>query len=159
MTSSDKQLASMTYLRVKISSLMAEIKIIKEKERKCLVRSWMTTFNGLHEHRVNVCRKECRRSQLALAFLRGVPYVTLEESTYENPDFDEVLKIALRFRGDLDERVVRQRFSLWLNEARKNGIFNFGSEPYKRRPSWVAPPPKKPYEGPKRPLDNTPGVA
>lgn len=111
---SDEQRLKRQSLKVKIKSLAAEAKIIKAQEQ-----TWGGGFvrTGLHEHRVNNVRKECRAALLAWTFIRGHAYTRQEVECYELPDWDNVLGIIVRFSGE-DERAVRQRYSQWLAEAR-----------------------------------------
>lgn len=72
------------YLEVKNESLAVEARIIRRKE--LVNRHRPEVRAGLHDHRVNVVRREARSTLLALAFLRGVPAAKLEGVVYRRPD-------------------------------------------------------------------------
>lgn len=98
------------YLEVKNESLAAEARIIRRKER--LNRHKPEVRAGLHDHRVNVVRPESRSTQLALAFLRGVPAVKLEGVVYRRPDWTRVEKLVKTY-GEGPSQQVLQRFAEW----------------------------------------------
>lgn len=62
-------------LRVKVKSLAAEAKIIRREEERA--KSWHE-WMSLKDHRKGIVRREARAAQLALAFLRGMSYETVE---------------------------------------------------------------------------------
>lgn len=66
-----------TFLKLKIKSLNEESRLIRqeEKRRGGLLR------NRLHEHRVEVLRRELRATQLAYAYLRGRALVETENKS------------------------------------------------------------------------------
>jgi hypothetical protein len=70
------------HLHVKIDALAAEARIIRKRERsikwKPLEGRRLDRFLSLEKHRKVFVRREARCSQLALACLRGVPYMALE---------------------------------------------------------------------------------
>lgn len=89
-----------TYLKVKIKTLATEAKIIRSEEKRWERRVYLgTKYNsktdqeeprykvvrnhplrlGLQQHRKTVVRKEARLSQLAYAYLRGRPLITVDE--------------------------------------------------------------------------------
>jgi hypothetical protein len=70
----DSQVAAIHKLRVNVKSLSAEARIIRAEEKRagCCYR------NALHLHRVGRLREEARYAQLALAFVRGKPYRSVE---------------------------------------------------------------------------------
>ena len=70
-------------LRVKAKSLAAEARIIRHEEYRAK-RIWDTeTLNSLHSHRVKVVRHWSRITHLALAYLKGTPYLSVEQTTKE----------------------------------------------------------------------------
>lgn len=96
------------YLRVKVKSLAAEATIIRREER----RASGDLRVGLHQHRVNEVRSEARSSQLALAFLRGVPVTRLEGTALSYPNWSRVQKLVEKYgEGLVQERL--QRFAEW----------------------------------------------
>lgn len=93
-----------TYLKIKISSLAEEAKIIKREERKW---NFVTTkdnvafthplYFGLRDHRINVVRTECRYSHIAYGFLRGRAYKQIENKCHEAPNWERVAEIVRKF--------------------------------------------------------------
>ncbi len=87
------------YLKVKIKSLAAEAKIIRQEERKARERRNRTLQIGLASHRRGIVRHEARHSQLAYGFLRGMPYHKMEAKCHGNdePEFGKVYKLVQKF--------------------------------------------------------------
>lgn len=122
---------SRTELKVKRLSLAAESKIIRRLEKakaRSANRARKAAKDGLAQlseaerhslylHRINVVRKEARASHLADGFIRGVPYAVMENFAYSEPEWDRVERIATKFTTE-DERVVKQRFAEWLDQAK-----------------------------------------
>lgn len=73
----------------------------------------------LHEHRVNVVRREARATHLARAFLMGRAYSDVEQKAYHcplkpgSPSKPLIEKMVLRYANG-DPRVVRQKLEEWL---------------------------------------------
>lgn len=91
-----------TKLKVNIKSLAAEAKIIRREESKlkkrlegpldASLRSKMcVTLMKLREHRKGPLRQETRVSQLAYAFLRGLPYSAVEAKVRDTEDWNYLL--------------------------------------------------------------------
>lgn len=74
---------------------------------------------GLHNHRTHNVRSESRHTQLAWGFLRGTPYLDMEQSTWTYPDLSRVQKIVNKFAED-DIRLVAQRFEEWAQTVPRN---------------------------------------
>lgn len=130
------------HLQLKNAALAAEIRLIRRKEvaRKRNLRKardarriqsddgarskageplppdWEAPLTSIYLHRVNVVRPHARTNHLAYCFLRGTPYAECERLCYRKPNFEDVLKFALKFK-EVSEQVVRQRYSQWLDEA------------------------------------------
>lgn len=82
-------------------------------------------FWGLHNHRINVVRKEARDTHLALNFLRGNKFSEVEQIRYSNPNFDNIIRMVVKYNEtEEDERVIRQRLAEWIDEAVKLGVKN-----------------------------------
>lgn len=81
-------------LKVKIKSLSAETRIIKQAIARY---KDLGTKISLREHHVHVVRKEARHSQLAYAFLRGREYHEVEARCDVPPDFVKVAELIERF--------------------------------------------------------------
>jgi hypothetical protein len=107
-----------THLKIKIMSLAAEACIIKAQQRRWKAAPRQAgaaphaMWWSLREHRLDVVRPEARHSLLAYGFLRGRPYRAMEAKCYQEPDWDKVHDMALRFGGG-DKRDVAQRFAAW----------------------------------------------
>lgn len=65
------------HLKVKIKSLAAEAKIIRQEEKRCYDKKCR---ESLYLHRIGIVRDEARLSQLAYGFLRGKPRSIIEQS-------------------------------------------------------------------------------
>lgn len=80
-------------LKVKIKSLAAEAKIIRELESKTKT-PWL-----LKEHRVGIVRSEQRHTLLAYGFLRGRPYAAMEAKLTNTPapDFNKIKKLVDKY--------------------------------------------------------------
>jgi len=97
------------HLRIKIKSLAAEAKIIRQEAKKT---SGMSKWR-LNEHRTEVVRQYARLNLLAYGLLNGVPYEIMEKKCNETPDFLKVIKIAKNF-GGTEEKIVE-----WIDKARE----------------------------------------
>lgn len=77
----DCRVAAIHQLRVNVKSLAAEARIIRQETQ----RAGAAYAHMLSEHRRGKLRTEARYAQLALAFLRGRSYRTVEPRTSESP--------------------------------------------------------------------------
>jgi len=120
----EKEQKMRTYLKVKIMSLGAESRIIRQQERAIKRRTKIAQSNGdarskifwgLREHRLHEVRPEARASCLAYGFLRGRTYRRMEQICYTKPDWAKVERIAIKY--GTDERDIKQRFAQWKDEA------------------------------------------
>lgn len=119
------------YLKIKIKSLAAEIKMIREAEQK-VKQQKNNAKQDIHreehrgvQHQLKLHRKgmdgngglrwEIRHSYLAYAFLRNVPYRRLEASVNpdNHPDVDKLQKMVERFGGARNSGEVEE----WLKVA------------------------------------------
>lgn len=106
-----------TELRVKIKSLAAEARIIRNEEgRFPRGQRHHTTFQSLHSHRTGIVRREARHALLAYAFMRGRQYRQLEAKTHAEPDAGLICGIIKRFAGDAMTRDQLQKLPLWVKE-------------------------------------------
>lgn len=93
------------FLRVKIKSLAAEARIIRQQERQALKgkKPQMWQYLALREHRRTDVRNEQRCSLLAYAYLRGVPFLKTEHalpaSVLREPNWKRVRQIVEKFGG------------------------------------------------------------
>ena len=83
------------YLKIKIMSLAAEARIIRNEERKWPGQS--DARQGLHLHRVHDVREECRSANLAYGFLRGRAYKALEAKCYQEPNWGRVAELSRKY--------------------------------------------------------------
>lgn len=106
------------FLKVKISSLASEQKIIRKEEKKLPGAS--SNRVELWQHRTISVRKEIRLSLLAYAFIRGKSYLQCEQSTktpLKTEDLKKIRGFVQRFGavGFQDEEDAR--FQRWVSEA------------------------------------------
>jgi hypothetical protein len=99
------------HLKVKVSSLAAEARIIRNLEKK-FKRGDHPVRVSLSDHRRGVVRYEARHSHLAYGFLRNRSYATMEAKARVKPDWNKVAKMVERY-GDGDKRELMQRFEAW----------------------------------------------
>lgn len=119
---------SKTFLKIKIMSLAAEAKIIRqeankwphqrdipneEREDPKQVDRYMTRYL-LNQHRRFDVRREARSAQLAYGFLRGRAYCTIEEKCWELPDANRIAEIAAKFGVVRDKKLVFYQVRDWL---------------------------------------------
>lgn len=97
--------------RVKIKSLAEESRLIRIEEKRCVGPKHDSTRGHLWWHRVSIVRREQRSTFLALAFLRGVPYLAIESPNSKPVDTKAVLRIlqSLAFKTKASEQL-----DLWL---------------------------------------------
>ena len=82
-------------LRVKIKSLAAEAKIIRQEAKRYPGNS--SERGCLNWHRISVVRNEARAAQLAYAFLRNIPYSVVESKGSKPVDVSRVSKLAEKY--------------------------------------------------------------
>lgn len=105
------------FLKIKVTSLGAEQKLIRAEERffkKCGLGAHYVR-EGLYRHRMDL-RKEVRSAQLAYGFLKGIPYRKMEAKAYTEPNWQRVRKLAEKY-GEEDSRIIAQRFAEWMDAA------------------------------------------
>lgn len=100
------------FLKVKICSLAAESKIIRREEIKAKRRKLGGVGASLHDHRIFAVRPETRAANLAYGFLRGRPYLRVENKTYRLPDWEKVERLILKF-GEGKPQDLKQSFAEW----------------------------------------------
>ncbi len=103
------------YLRVKVKSLAAEAKIIRDEERKAKAHRKFDLRLGLAEHRRGVVRHAARSSLLAYGFLRNTPYLSMEKNCRREPDWNAIEKMVMKY-GLGDRRDIAQKFSEWKDQ-------------------------------------------
>ena len=81
--------------RVKIKSLAAEARIIRQEERRCSHGDYAgeSQRGCLRHHRTTVVRLEQRSTLLAYAFLRGRKYRQVERARSPQADYKAIVRI------------------------------------------------------------------
>ena len=88
-----KQVATIHALRVNVKSLAAEAKLIRYEEKRAGIQ-YQAALNG---HRRGRLREEARYAQLALAFVRGRAYRSVEMEGSSEPDASRLFQKLNRF--------------------------------------------------------------
>lgn len=113
----DPKVAAIHKLRVNVKSLAAEAKIIRHEER----RAGYQYQTELALHRRGRLREEARYAQLALAFLRGKPYISVEcDKARKTVDYDRLANKVSR-TGCEPTSNHRSAVTSWLNADRIMG--------------------------------------
>lgn len=102
------------YLKVKLKSLAAEARIIRQEEAR---NKHMRL--GLMAHRRDVVRPEARATHLAYSFLRGKRYADIERHVRTDPDWGKIQKMVERY-GTFDWKAKpaeAERFQEWKKTA------------------------------------------
>ena len=105
--------AAIHALRVNVKTLAVESKVIRKemlKTSSTFVKSY------LNNHRINVLRSEARHTQLALAAVRGKPYIEIEPKTTHPPDFDRVRAKARKY---IWYRKDKEKIDKWIEIAKR----------------------------------------
>lgn len=111
-----------TFLKVKVGTLAAEIRIIKTQ-----LRHWRGDhpMRAQLKNHVKPLQSEVRSAGLAYGFLRGRPYEQMEILRYFPPDWERVEYHVEKFCGGyhkgvkIDTRIVMQQFAAWLHAAKE----------------------------------------
>lgn len=105
-----------TYLKIKIKSLAAEARIIRQEERKWPGPS--DVRHGLHNHRVVDVRMETRSALLAYGFIRGKEYRKIETFCYSVPNGMRIAQLAVKYGGTRRANRVETENAVnaWLKE-------------------------------------------
>jgi len=90
------------FLKIKIKSLIAEARIIKEQEKK----AGPNLRDRLRHHRITVVRLEARASFLAYAYLRGRTLASVEGTSGVTnlAAYERALRIVKKFGTTTAER-------------------------------------------------------
>jgi hypothetical protein len=99
-----------TYLKIKIKSLAAEARIIRDEERKWPGQHPLRA--SLRKHRLRDVRAEGRYALLAYGFLRHRPLAAVEGTARSEPCWERVQKLAEKYGGG-DLSALRLRFEAW----------------------------------------------
>lgn len=118
------------YIKVKILSLAAEAKIIRQQEAKARAHGNLSLRVGLGDHRRGIVRHEARHALLAYGFLRGRAYKQMEAKAHQEPNFPKIRKAIEKHGCDYrpggetwNEYLARKAqmledFDKWVAEAR-----------------------------------------
>lgn len=111
-------------LRVKIKSLAAESRIIRDemhKEKKSKRHKEARWGRNPHywrlaEHRQNVVRREARHANLVYGMLRGIPCASLEPTVRPGnyPQWSKLREMARRFKT---KAVTQEQIEDWIKDA------------------------------------------
>lgn len=109
-------------LRIKLKSLVAEVRIIQQEEKRMpqLLRMEMQV------HRKTVIREASRHAHLALGFLRGRSYGQLEAIHYSEPNWKKVEAMIYQYGGLSYTGEAQAAIALLVKHWRDH-------------PSWTAP--------------------
>lgn len=106
-----KREATLRKLRINIKSLAAEARFNRLEKHRA---SCGSIKQQLDQHRTGPLRQEARVSQLAYAFLRGVPYRVVENSVRDTDNLEYVCRLVAkklqRIAGYSDVDVLREWF-------------------------------------------------
>lgn len=87
------------HLRVKIKSLAAEARIIRQEERRAKASHERDLLTTLSEHRRVNLRMAARETNLAYAFVRCIPYRVVERPGSRPVNWASVRRMVCRFLG------------------------------------------------------------
>jgi len=105
--------AMKVYLKIKIMSLAAEARIIRNEE--CKWPGPSDARQGLHRHRMIDVRRESRIANLAYGFLRGRSYRALEAKCYEEPNWQRVAELVRKYgQPGLPVDAIRKALKDWI---------------------------------------------
>jgi len=107
-------------LKVKSKTLAAESRIIREEERK----TFGEFRDTLYLHRVNVVRDEARTTHIAITFLKGKKYKTIESSRRPEKEYNFnylILKRAAQIirkysNTEYSAEQVEATLKMWVEE-------------------------------------------
>lgn len=97
----DAKVAAIHRLRVNVKSLAAEARIIRREERRCGSQYVWT----LQDHRRRNVREESRYAGLALAFVRGQEYQSVESKVIHPVDSARLSKKLRGFYSTTDAKI------------------------------------------------------
>ena len=103
--------AAIHAMRVNVKSLAMESKFNRQEVAKTK-NHFVKGF--LNDHRIHRLRNEARHAQLALAAVRGKPYILIEQKTKHSPDFD---KIRTKAKQYVWYHKDRDKINSWIIEA------------------------------------------
>jgi hypothetical protein len=84
-------------LKIKIKSLAAEAKIIRQEERKNRGDRGAPKRQLLKDHRQGIVRNEQRHTLLAYGFIRGRALEQIEDQRKSDPDWGKVWKMIEKY--------------------------------------------------------------
>ena len=108
-------------LRIKLKSLVAEVRIIQTEER----RMPQALAAEMRLHRRTVIRDASRDTHLALGFLRGRSYGQLEAIHHTDPHWDRVAAMVKKYGG----------FATAMEMAVADALVEY----WRANPTWKAP--------------------
>lgn len=96
--------------------------IEKDKKRaEAEAKNEYSLFEDVHRYRTHQLRKESRATQLAYAFMRGVPYISVEKDAKTFPEWDWIEAIAITHNPEgnnmKSNMTLEEKFEGWVADA------------------------------------------
>jgi hypothetical protein len=116
------------HLKIKILSLAAEARIIREQEqrlcriaRRLRLKQKPTTnielaHDSIRDHRKFDIRNEQRATLIAYGFLRGRDYKAIEIKADTSPDWERAKALALKYGG----QPAKSQIDGWITSAKEH---------------------------------------
>jgi len=102
------------FLKVKLKSLAAEAKIIRDHEKK-VTDEWIRS--ELVNHRRNFLRADARNSLLAYSFLNGWEYWQIENKARSKPNFQKIYRMVRKYGNAHLLTQIEKEFKDWQKNA------------------------------------------
>lgn len=115
-TANTRQRKEITYLKVKIVSLMLEARYIRKCEQQAKSHRNTDLYLGLNSHRRVDVRSEARLTQIVYGFLRGRKYRQIEQHTERELNILQVHRMK-KMVDKYGTRNDAARFEAWLTAS------------------------------------------
>lgn len=102
------------FLKVKIKELAEEARIIRKEEKIAKERRETSKLIQLHEHRIRVVRPAARSALLAYGYLRGTPYLAIENKTTKSIDLKELERLVRKYGQMTDSKAFQGKLIKWF---------------------------------------------
>ena len=91
-----------TLLKIKIKSLIEEVKIIRHEESRCPdTRPHLREL--MRQHRIFDIRKAMRSTYIAYGLMKGTPYLKIEPKAYEEPKWAIIEKMLESYQLEFNK--------------------------------------------------------
>lgn len=107
--------------KINVKSLACEARIIRREERRIKGPGHIDTHNELHLHRTRNLREEARATQLAYAYLRGVPLELVEVNGSKPVPLDRIRDKIVKWAAYHERADLLKSLPFW---ARKVSLTN-----------------------------------